>query len=152
MHSPSMTEPPIACALQPAEFRARQAELAALSLPGRPLVFDASEERAGRPTLDPGPAGAYARTVTAPEGHGYDSPEAAARGDIPERFATVVGVRVDGDTAHVWMLTNDRPPFEPYEQVCVRCGGRWHPGVGSGGFSVGVPTEVLEAAARLGLR
>lgn len=86
------------------------------------------------------------------EDDGYETPEAAAIGDIPERFATVVGVRVEGDTALVWMLTNDRPPFEPYEQFCVRAGGRWHPEDGSGGFSTDVPSEVLEEAARLGWR
>jgi hypothetical protein len=48
MHSPSMTEPPIACTLSPADFRARRAELAALSLPGRPLAFPASAEPALR--------------------------------------------------------------------------------------------------------
>jgi hypothetical protein len=83
---------------------------------------------------------------------GHESPEAAARGDIPERFVTVVGVHVEGDTAHVWMLTNDRPPFEAYEMVCVREGGRWFADFGSGGFSTSAPARVLDAAARLGWR
>jgi hypothetical protein len=30
---------------------------------------------------------------------GYDSPEEAARGDIPEQYATVVGIQIDGDSA-----------------------------------------------------
>jgi hypothetical protein len=83
---------------------------------------------------------------------GYDSPEEAARGDIPERFAAVLDVRVEGDTAHVWLLTNDRPTFEPYEEVCVRRGSRWFPDGGSGGFSLVTPVSVLERAAELGYR
>ncbi len=47
--------------------------------------------------------------MEAREDEGYETAEAAARADIPERFVTVLGVRVAGDTAHVWMLTNDRP-------------------------------------------
>lgn len=86
------------------------------------------------------------------EDEGYDTPEEAARGDMPERFVTVVGVRVKGDTAYVWTLTNDRPPFEPYEDVCEREGGRWFAVSGSGGFSTTVPRDVLEEAARLGWR
>jgi hypothetical protein len=86
------------------------------------------------------------------EDEGYETPEAAACGDIPQQFVRVVGVRVQGDTAYVWMLTNDGPPFEPYEEVCVREGGRWFADVGSGGFSPSVPAEVLEEAARLGWR
>jgi hypothetical protein len=86
--------------------------------------------------------------VSPPEG--YETPEAAARGDIPERFVTIVGVRVDGDTARVWMVTNDGDHLEPYEEVCVRANGRWVSSFGSGGFSTDVPPEVLEAAARLG--
>jgi hypothetical protein len=32
---------------------------------------------------------------------------------------TVLGIRREGDTASVWMLTNDRPPFEPYAAICL---------------------------------
>ena len=84
------------------------------------------------------------------EQEGYDTPEAAACADIPERFVTVVAVRIDGDTAHVWSLTNDRPPFEPYEDVCERVRDRWFPVQGSGGFATTTPPEVLDAARRLG--
>jgi hypothetical protein len=82
---------------------------------------------------------------------GHATPEAAARGDIPERFATIVGVLTTGDSARVWMLTNDRPPFEPYSMYCERVGQRWY-ATGSGGnsFDPDVPPEVLEEAARLG--
>jgi hypothetical protein len=52
----------------------------------------------------------------------------------------------------VWSLTNDRPPFEPYEDVIVRRDGRWFPEVGSGGFSTEVPAEILEEARRRGWR
>jgi nitronate monooxygenase len=80
---------------------------------------------------------------------GYATPEAAARGDIPEQYCIVLGVRVDGDEATVWLLTNDRPRFEPYEVVCVRSGGGWEADVGTGGFSTRTPPEILEKAARL---
>ena len=82
--------------------------------------------------------------------HGYDSPEEAARGDIPEQYATVVGVRIDGDSAHVWLVTNDRRTFEGYEVDCVREDGKWFADSGSGGFDIYTPREVLERAARLG--
>jgi hypothetical protein len=81
----------------------------------------------------------------------YATPEDVARGDIPERFVTILAVRVEGETAHVWSLTNDQPPFEPYEDWCERNAlGRWEPTHGSGGFSLEVPPEVLEKARRLG--
>jgi hypothetical protein len=79
---------------------------------------------------------------------GYDSPEEAAMGDIPERFVTVPGVRIDREGAHVWMLTNDRPSFEPYEVECERPRGRWLPASGSGGFGGRTPAEILERAAK----
>ena len=82
---------------------------------------------------------------------GHATPEAAARGDIPERFATIVGVLITGDTGRVWMLTNDRPPFEPYSMYVERVGNRWfatHSGGNS--FDPDVPPEVLEEAARRG--
>jgi hypothetical protein len=81
---------------------------------------------------------------------GYGSPEEAARGDIPEQYATVVGVRIEGDSAHVWLVTNDRPTFEGYEVDCVRKDGKWYDVGGSGGFDIYTPAEVRERAARLG--
>lgn len=81
---------------------------------------------------------------------GYDSPEEAARGDIPEQYATVVGIRIDGDSAHVWLVTNDRPTFEGYEVDCVREDGKWFAEGGSGGFALYTPLEVVERAAQLG--
>ena len=81
---------------------------------------------------------------------GYATPEEAARGDIPERFVTILGVGVQGDRAHVWMLTNDGPPFEGYEELLVRADGRWHSEAGFGGLSTGTPGHILEQARRLG--
>jgi hypothetical protein len=81
---------------------------------------------------------------------GYDSPEEAARGDIPEQYAMVVGVRIDRDSAHVWLVTNDRPTFEGYQVDCVREDGKWFAEGGSGGFDIYTPAEVLERAAQLG--
>ena len=80
----------------------------------------------------------------------YDSLEQAARGDVPARFATAVGHRVEGDWATVWLLTNDRPPFEPYEVTCERRDGRWQSNSGVGGFGVDTPDDVLAVARRLG--
>ena len=37
----------------------------------------------------------------------FTTPEAAACGDIPRRFVNVLDVRIRGDEADVWMLTND---------------------------------------------
>jgi hypothetical protein len=44
-----------------------------------------------------------------------DTLDEAAGGDIPPQFATIVGSRLDDEIATVWLLTNDRPPFEPEE-------------------------------------
>lgn len=85
-------------------------------------------------------------------GDGYATPEEAARGEIPPRFARVVGVRVDGDSATVWLLTNEAPQFEPYQVGCVRHNGLWYDEFGSGGFMTDTPDEVLEEARRLGWR
>ncbi len=81
---------------------------------------------------------------------GYNSPEEAARGDIPERFVTVLGVQIEGDYALVWMLTNDRPTFEGYEESVIRIGSQWFSTGGSGGFALDTPKEILERAAELG--
>jgi hypothetical protein len=77
---------------------------------------------------------------------GYETPEQAAIGDTPERFVTVLGVRVDGDSATVWLLANDRARFEPYTEYCTRSDGRWYPDVGEGGISLDAPWEVRERA------
>jgi hypothetical protein len=84
------------------------------------------------------------------EEFGFESLEEAARGDIPERYVTVLGSLVVGDQALVWVLTNDRPPYEPYEVDCERRDGRWYNGGGTGGFGTGTPEAVLAAARRLG--
>ena len=74
-------------------------------------------------------------------GEGCATPEEAARGDVPERFFTVLGVQVDGDEAVVWSLTNDRPPFEAYVDNCVRRNGQWYATDGSGGLPAGAGTH-----------
>jgi len=80
---------------------------------------------------------------------GYATPEEASSGDIPPQFVTVVGTRVVGDHATVWLLTNDTPPFEDYQVNCVRDQGGWH--VDSGfPFNADAPEEVLEEARALG--
>jgi hypothetical protein len=81
---------------------------------------------------------------------GYDSPEEVAFDGIPAQFVTVLGVRIKGDEACVWSLTNDRHPFEPYEDFLVRKGSRWIATHGSGGFSSDTPPEIIERARQLG--
>jgi hypothetical protein len=78
----------------------------------------------------------------------YQTPEEAvlADGDIPEQYVTIVGSRIRGDEVRVWLLTNDRPPFEEYECVCVREEGFWRETHGWGGFSIGSPHEVRKRA------
>jgi hypothetical protein len=85
---------------------------------------------------------------------GYETPEQAvlAGGGWPAGMATVVGLRVSGNEARVWLLTNDRPSFEKYECVCFRENGRWHEVHGSGGFSIVTPREVRKAAAAIEAR
>lgn len=80
---------------------------------------------------------------------GYDTPEEASCADIPPQFVTVVGTEIEGDTATVWLLTNDQPPFEDYQVSCVREHGRWHWECGFP-FNAGTPNEVLERARKLG--
>jgi hypothetical protein len=81
---------------------------------------------------------------------GYDSPQDAVREDIPEQYMTILGVQIEGDYARVWMLTNDRPPFEGYEDFLVRKDSKWFIPHGSGGFSDDTPAELLGKAAELG--
>jgi hypothetical protein len=51
---------------------------------------------------------------------GYFTPEEAARGDIPPRFAHITSVTysADGKMATVVMLTNEAPVFEKYTVQC----------------------------------
>lgn len=85
-------------------------------------------------------------------GDGHTTPEEAARGDIPPRFARVVGLDIDGDTATVTLLTNEAPWFEPYQVGCELHDGRWFASWGSGGFQTGTPEEVIAEARRQGWR
>jgi hypothetical protein len=84
-------------------------------------------------------------------GEGSATPEEAARGDVPERYFTVLGVQVDGDEAVVWSLTNDRPPFEASVDNCVRHNGQWYVTDGSGGLpaGAGTPWEIRDKVARI---
>jgi hypothetical protein len=79
----------------------------------------------------------------------FATPEAAAVG-IPNRFVTILGVRRRGDEADVWMLTNDRPPYEREQALCVRVGEGWEHVQSGGGFDVGTPLEIIEKARALG--
>ena len=57
----------------------------------------------------------------------YKSPEEAARGDIPERYARVVSVLYsrDHDAAVVELETNEPPSVEAYWVTCRRQGAVW---------------------------
>jgi hypothetical protein len=70
---------------------------------------------------------------------GCDTPEEAARGDIPPSQARAVAVSVSpgGDDAFVVLITNQPPYVEPYEVHCFRDDGRWFVGTGSGGLGLG---------------
>ena len=60
---------------------------------------------------------------------GCATPEEAARGDIPERYARVAKVTysADGGEAAVELLTNEEPYLYPYYVHCVRDShGLWH--------------------------
>jgi hypothetical protein len=67
---------------------------------------------------------------------GYDSPEVAARGDIPERYARVIRVDYSPDRtrAVVLLATNEPPVIEYYEVHCEIEEGQW---VGSDGWTAG---------------
>jgi hypothetical protein len=63
---------------------------------------------------------------------GYDTPEEAARGDIPEKYAPAVRVEYseDGSRATVLLATNEPPAIEYYEVRCEFKDGKWFGGVG----------------------
>lgn len=74
-----------------------------------------------------------------PSEDGYSTPEEAARGDIPARYARALSVSVspDGDEAIVVLGTNEEPYLYPYEVNCSRENGRWFDGGGSNGVGFG---------------
>ena len=83
---------------------------------------------------------------------GYATPEEAVLADweeIPKEFVTLVGSRIEGDEAHVWLLTNDREPFHEYECVCRREGGLWRLEFDWGGFALTTPRDIKERAAEI---
>ena len=80
----------------------------------------------------------------------FPTPEAAASGDVPGRFVTVLGVRIRGDEADVWMLTNDRPPFEREQALVTRVKDGWEGVLSGGGFDESTPSEIMTKAEELG--
>jgi hypothetical protein len=64
---------------------------------------------------------------------GAATPEEAARGDIPERYARalVTEVSPDGRWAVVLLGTNEEPALYPYVETCSAEGGRWFERSGS---------------------
>jgi len=89
---------------------------------------------------------------TAPGEEGYATPEEAALAGWDTRYVKLLGARVEGDRAKVWLLTNDRPMFEPYTVWCVHTPVGWLEEGGMGGIGSDAPDEVFRAAARLGYR
>jgi len=69
---------------------------------------------------------------------GYETPEEAAKGDIPPQFARVISVQYSKarDRACVWLLTNEEPYLYPYTVYCSRDErGFWHSGSGRSGHT-----------------
>lgn len=71
---------------------------------------------------------------------GFDTPEDAARGDIPSRFVRVVGVVVRGDEVIVAQLVNDRPPYEVETAHCWRERSGWTGGASGNSTSAWIAT------------
>jgi hypothetical protein len=76
------------------------------------------------------------------------SPEKAARGDIPPRYAEVLAVEMspDGQHAAVLLGTNEEPVLYPYVVVCDNVEGEWVEGIGGNApglawSSIGRPEE-----------
>jgi hypothetical protein len=65
----------------------------------------------------------------------YGTPEAAARGDVPEQFAHTLGIEVSADRRHAVVLvgTNEQSDPYPYQVVCAREGERWVESIGGNG-------------------
>lgn len=88
----------------------------------------------------------------------YRSAEEAAIEDIPSSQARVVAKCEKGDYAVILLETNDRAPFEPYQEVCKKVDGGWIPIVGgnAGGWTRtngdGVLTYWEEASAGTSVR
>jgi hypothetical protein len=63
------------------------------------------------------------------------TPEDAARGEIPERYARAHGVvhSPDGNHAVVLLGTNESPFLYPYQVVCGRGEGGWYEGMSGNG-------------------
>jgi hypothetical protein len=63
------------------------------------------------------------------------TPEDAARGEIPERYARALGVvhSPDGNHAVVLLGTNESPFLYPYQVVCGRGEGGWYEGMSGNG-------------------
>jgi hypothetical protein len=72
-----------------------------------------------------------------------------ACGDIPPQFCTVIDVEISGDTAMVWLLTNDVSHFESYQVNFIRQDGAWIESLSSVGFQTGTPEHVRQRAERI---
>jgi hypothetical protein len=86
-------------------------------------------------------------------GETYETPEEAARGDIPAEYAKALSVEISpsGEEALVVLATNEQPYIEPYEVVCYREGNRWLAGIGSGGLGCGWSSTLSDDASNTGV-
>jgi hypothetical protein len=64
---------------------------------------------------------------------GYETPEEAARGDMPPRYCRVLATSESGDFALVLLATNEPPYVELYGVRCRRRDGLWFDEGGSSG-------------------
>jgi hypothetical protein len=72
------------------------------------------------------------------EAEGFATPEEAARGDIPPRYARAIAVDIAPWGAHavVLLATNEPPQLYYYQEICWQKAGRWF-----GGFGNNTPTS-----------
>jgi len=84
------------------------------------------------------------------------TPEEAARGEIPERYARLLGVVYSPDEEHAVVLlgTNEPPFLYPYQVICGRGENGWYEeisGNGSGWSTTSNLDEVEAGAPNLGV-
>lgn len=73
---------------------------------------------------------------------GFATPEEAARGDIPARYARALATAVSPDGRHAVVLlgTNEPPRLYPYEVICHQRDGLWFEGSSISGGGIGWTT------------
>jgi hypothetical protein len=138
----------------PGEDRVQEREIsdpaATVKLRAIPKKPAARGGRAEQIVVNPEPLLASELHWTAPGEVGYATPEEAALSGWDARYVQLLGARVEGGRATVWVLTNDRPSFEPYAHDCALTAVGWVDAGGTGGIGSDAPEEVFEVAASFG--